>query len=106
MRALRALRAPAWLRRIEDRIFALAATAEQRLRLRPQKGRIIPSEFDRRIVRLFVVGMPLLVATLFVRGDGLRVRLLFALLVAVCVALAVILALDAFAGTRGPTRRR
>lgn len=46
-----------WFRRIEDGLFALAAEAEYRLRLAPRGAKIVPSDFDRRMIRLFLVAL-------------------------------------------------
>ncbi|MES2524436.1 MAG: hypothetical protein V4617_17185 [Gemmatimonadota bacterium] len=92
-------RARAVLRRFEDRAFRLASEAEYRLRITPRNVRLEPSAFDRRILRLFVIAMPILVGSLFIGDRSFRIRLLFAELVVLCVVLALLLLLDAWPGT-------
>lgn len=89
-------------RKIEDGIFALAAEAEYRLKLAPRGTRIVPNAFDRRIVRLFLIVMPLLVGSLFLDDRTFRVRLLLLAFAVVVLAVGVIFVLDA----RAPWTRR
>lgn len=100
-------RASARYQRFENSAFALASEIEYRIKLTPRGTRIQPSAFDRRVLRLFVVLMPMLLALLFVGSRTLRIRLTFAVLVVVCVLLAIFLFLDARRGVapKGGTPR-
>jgi hypothetical protein len=93
------------LRRIEDAIFRVAAEAEYRLRIVPRGTRIVPSTFDRRIVRLFLLVLPLLVASLFIQDRTFRIRLLLLAFVAVVLLVGGIFLADARAGMRTPRKR-
>ncbi|HYW29946.1 MAG TPA: hypothetical protein VE869_00470 [Gemmatimonas sp.] len=88
------------IRQFEDRAFGFASEVEYRLRITPRGVRLQPSPFDRRILRLFVVAMPTLVAMLFINDRGVRIRVLFGGMVALCVVLAILLLLDAMPARR------
>lgn len=90
-----------WLQRLENRLFAAASELEYRMKITPRATRLVPTTFDRRMVRLFIVVMPLLVASLFVQPRALRAKLLFGGLVLVVLAVLLLLLLDAF-----PSRKR
>ncbi|MCO4100837.1 hypothetical protein [Gemmatimonas sp.] len=84
-----------WFRRIEDGIFGLAAEAEYRLKLAPRGVKIVPSDFDRRMIRLFLVVMPLLVGSLFIDDRQFRTRLLVLAFAVALFTVALIFLLDA-----------
>ena len=84
-----------WFRRTEDAIFALAAEVEYRLKLAPRGTKIVPSDFDRRMIRMFLVVMPLLVSSLFIDDRTLRVRLLLLAFAVVIFTVGLIFMLDA-----------
>lgn len=84
-----------WFRRLEDRIFALAAEAEYRLKLAPRGTKIVPSDFDRRMIRMFLVVMPLLLGSLFIDDRQFRTRLLVLAFALVLLAVGLIFVLDA-----------
>lgn len=74
-----------WFRRFEDGIFGLAAEAEYRLGLAPRSVKIVHSDFDRRMIRLFLIATPLLIGSLFIDDRQFRTRLM-ALAIAVAVS--------------------
>lgn len=84
-----------WARRVEDRLFALAAEAEYRLKLAPRGTKIVPSDFDRRMIRMFLVVMPLLVGSLFIDDRQFRTRLLLLAFAVVLFTVGLIFVLDA-----------
>jgi hypothetical protein len=84
-----------WFRRVEDRLFALAAEVEYRLKLAPRGVKIVPSDFDRRMIRMFLVVMPMLVGSLFIDDRQFRTRLLVLAFGVVLFAVALIFLLDA-----------
>jgi len=84
-----------WFRRVEDGLFALAAEAEYRLKLAPRGVKIVPSAFDRRMIRLFLIAMPLLVGSLFIDDRQLRTRLLALAFAVVLLTVGLIFLLDA-----------
>jgi len=84
-----------WFRALEDGVFRLASEAEYRLKIIPRGTKIVPSTFDRRIVRLLLVIVPVLVSTLFI-DRSMRLRVLFAILMLAGLALAFIFVADAF----------
>lgn len=84
-----------WFRRIEDAIFAAAAEVEYRLKLAPRGTKIVPSDFDRRMIRMFLVVMPLLVGSLFLDDRQLRTRLLLLAFAVVLFTVGLIFVLDA-----------
>ncbi len=90
-----------WLQQVETRLFALASEIEYRLRITPRATRLVPSAFDRRMVRLFLLVMPLLIASLFVQPRALRAKLLFGGLVFVVSAVLALLLFDAFPSRKG-----
>lgn len=94
-----------WFRALEDAVFRLASEAEYRLKITPRTTRIVPNTFDRRIVRLFLIVVPVLVSTIWVDGRPLRARVLFGILVLAALALAFIFVADAFPTRRGTTPR-
>ncbi len=81
-------------------MFRVASEIEYRLRITPRSVRLQPSAFDRRILRLFVVAMPTMIVVLFIGDRGTRIRALFTCLVLVCVAIALLLLLDAMPSVR------
>ena len=84
-----------WFRRIEDGLFAVAAEAEYRLKLAPRNVKIVPSDFDRRMIRLFLVVLPLLIGSLFIDDRQFRTRLLALGFAVALFAVALIFFLDA-----------
>jgi hypothetical protein len=94
-----------WFRAAEDGLFRLAAEAEYRLKITPRGTKIVPNTFDRRMVRLFLVVMPMLVVSLFWGNRAQRLQGLFIILVLAAVALAWIFVADAFPGKKGPGPR-
>lgn len=84
-----------WFRRAEDAVFALWVAVEYRLRLAPRGTKIVPSDFDRRMIRLFLVVVPLLVGSLGIGDRQFRTRLLLLMFAVVVLAVAVIFLLDA-----------
>ena len=84
-----------WCRRVEDGLFALAAEAEYRLKLAPRGVKIVPSAFDRRMIRLFLIAMPLLIGTLFIDDRQFRTRLLALAFAVVLLTVGLIFLLDA-----------
>lgn len=91
----RSLNPLVWFRRLEDGFFALAAEAEYRLKLAPRGTKIVPSDFDRRMIRLFLVAMPLLVGSLYIDDRQFRTRLLVLGFAVALIAVALIFVLDA-----------
>jgi len=96
----RITRIRARVRAAEDRVFSLAAEAEYRLKLAPRKTRILPTAFDRRVLRTIVVALPLLLATFAIGPRRMRMQVLFGLIVAMCVAFALYMLADALPGIR------
>jgi len=84
-----------WFRRLEDGLFALAAEVEYRLKLAPRGTKIVPSPFDRRMIRMFLVVMPLLFGSLFIDDRQFRTRLLVLAFAVVLFVVALIFVLDA-----------
>lgn len=84
-----------WFRRVEDAVFSVAAEVEYRLKLAPRGTKIVPSDFDRRMIRLFLVVMPMLVGSLFIDDRQFRTRLLTLAFAAALFAVALIFMLDA-----------
>ncbi len=84
-----------WFRAAEEGVFRLASEAEYRLEITPRGTKLVPGTFDRRIVRLLLIIVPVLIATLFI-GRALRLRVLFGILVLAALALAFIFVADAF----------
>ena len=84
-----------WFRRVENAIFAVAAEVEYRLKLAPRGTKIVPSDFDRRMIRMFLVVMPLLIGSLFLDDRALRIRLLLLAFAVVLFTVALIFLLDA-----------
>lgn len=79
-------------RRIEDRIFALAAEAEYRTGLAPRSTRIVPQWADRQLLRLVVAAVPFLAASWFLPQRRTRgLVMLAALAVVLVLALAIFL---------------
>ncbi|WP_411279913.1 hypothetical protein [Gemmatimonas sp.] len=85
-----------WFRALEHGVFRLASEAEYRLQITPRATKLVPNTFDRRIVRLFLIVVPVLVSTIWVDGRPMRARVLFAILVLAALALAFIFVADAF----------
>lgn len=92
-----------WFRALEDGVFRLASEAEYRLKITPRTTKIVPNTFDRRIVRLFLIVVPVLISTIWVDGRPMRARVLFVILVLAALALAFIFVADAFPARRGST---
>lgn len=87
------------LRRIEDRIFALAAEGEYRTGLAPRSTRIVPQWADRQLLRLVVAAVPFLAASWFLPERRTRGLVMLA-------ALAVVLVLALAIFLMAPKRRR
>lgn len=87
--------------RFEERVFALVFRAEAKLLRHPPGTRIIPSAFDRQVVRLCLgVCVAVIAVLVFLRGPARQTAYLVMLAVVVIAVLAM-LARDAF-----PARRR
>ena len=102
-------RPPVW-RRIVARWMAFENTsfqrflrAERRIRSLPTNVHLQPSEFDRRIFRLFCGTVAALLAVLAIPSRPWRIRTLLALIVVLFVVGATFALLDAF--PRRPGKR-
>lgn len=84
-----------WFRRAENAIFTIAAEVEYRLKLAPRGTKIVPSDFDRRMIRMFLVVMPLLIASLLIDDRQFRIRLLLLAFAVVLFTVGLIFVLDA-----------
>lgn len=84
-----------WFRQIEDGLFAMAAEVEYRLKLAPRGTKIVPSDFDRRMIRMFLVVMPMLLGSLFIDDRQFRTRLLVLAFAVVLLVVGMIFVLDA-----------
>jgi len=85
-----------WFRAAEDGVFRLASEVEYRLKITPRATKLVPTTFDRRMVRLLLIIVPMLISTLFIGDRSLRGRVLFGILVLAALALAFIFVADAF----------
>ena len=94
-----------WFRVLENGMFRLASEAEYRLRITPRTTKIVPNTFDRRMVRLFLIVVPVLIDTFGVDARPMRARVLFVILVLAALALAFIFVADAFPTKRPPPPR-
>ena len=91
-----------WFRALENGMFRVASEAEYRLKITPRTTKIVPNTFDRRMVRLFLIVVPVLIATFGVDARPVRARVLFVILVLAALALACIFVADAFPTKRPP----
>ena len=94
-----------WFRALENGMFRMASEAEYRLRITPRTTKIVPNTFDRRMVRLFLIVVPVLISTFLVDARPMRARVLFVILVLAALALACIFVADAFPTKRPPPPR-
>ena len=94
-----------WFRALENGMFRMASEAEYRLRITPRTTKIVPNTFDRRMVRLFLIVVPVLIATFGIDARPVRARVLFVILLLAALALAFIFVADAFPTKRPPPPR-
>jgi hypothetical protein len=83
-----------WLR-VEDQLCALIGRAEHKLMRYPPGTRIVPSAFDRRMVRLLALVCSAVVLAMAVPRGPFRRSILLALLGGVVVAVFALLIIDA-----------
>ncbi len=88
-----------WLA-VEDRLCALIGRAEHKLMRYPAGTRIVPSRFDRQMVRLMVAVCTTVPLALLLPRGPFRRTLLLGVLGAVVVAIFVALVLEARSHTR------
>ena len=94
-----------WFLAIEDGVFRVAGEAEHRLGITPRTTKIVPGPFDRLVMRVVLLFVPVLIGTFVTTTGATRTRALLAIVAVAVVLFTALLVIEGVRGDRGTTRR-
>jgi hypothetical protein len=94
-----------WFLAIEDGVFRLAGEAEYRLGITPRTTKIVPGPFDRLVMRVVLLFVPVLVGTFVITTGATRTRALLAIIGVAVLLFTAMFVIEGVRADRGPTRR-
>jgi hypothetical protein len=94
-----------WFLTIEDGVFRLAGEAEYRLGITPRTTKIVPGPFDRLVMRVVLLFVPVLIGTFVITTGATRTRALLAIIGVAVLLFTAMLVIEGVRGDRGTTRR-
>jgi hypothetical protein len=94
-----------WFLAIEDGVFRLAGEAEYRLGITPRTTKIVPGPFDRLVMRVVLLFVPVLIGTFVITTGATRTRALLALIGVAVLLFTALLVIEGVRADRGTTRR-
>jgi len=94
-----------WFLAIEDGVFRLAGEAEYRLGITPRTTKIVPGPFDRRVMRVVLLFVPVLLGTFVLTTGATRTRAFLAIIGVAVLLFTAMLVIEGVRGDRGTTRR-
>lgn len=94
-----------WFLAIEDGVFRLAGEAEYRLGITPRTTKIVPGPFDRLVMRVVLLFVPVLLGTLVITTGATRTRALLAIIGLAVLLFTAMWVIEGVRAERGTTRR-
>ena len=94
-----------WFLAIEDGVFRVAGEAEYRLGITPRTTKIVPGPFDRRVMRVVLLFVPVLIGTFVLTTGASRTRALLAIIGVAVLLFTALLVIEGVRADRGTTRR-
>ena len=94
-----------WFLPIEDGVFRLAGEAEYRLGITPRTTKIVPGPFDRLVMHVVLLFVPVLLGTLVITTGATRTRALLAIIGLAVLLFTAMWVIEGVRGERGTTRR-
>jgi hypothetical protein len=94
-----------WFLAIEDGVFRVAGEAEYRLGITPRTTKIVPGPFDRRVMRVVLLFVPVLLGTFVLTTGATRTRAFLAIIGVAVLLFTAMLVIEGVRGDRGTTRR-
>lgn len=94
-----------WFLAIEDGAFRVAGEAEHRLGITPRTTKIVPGPFDRLVMRVVLLFVPVLIGTFVITTGATRTRALLAIICVAVLLFTAMLVIEGVRADRGTTRR-
>ena len=94
-----------WFLAVEDGVFRVAGEAEYRLGITPRTTKIVPGPFDRLVMRVVLLFVPVLIGTFVITTGATRTRALLAIICVAVLHFTAMLVIEGVRGDRGTTRR-
>ncbi len=94
-----------WFLAIEDGVFRLAGEAEYRLGITPRTTKIVPGPFDRLVMRVVLLFVPVLIGTLVITTGATRTRALLAIIGVAVLLFTAMWVIEGLRAERDTTRR-
>jgi len=94
-----------WFLAIEDGVFRLAGEAEYRLGITPRTTKIVPGPFDRLVMRVVLLFVPVLIGTLVITTGATRTRALLAIIGVAVLLFTAMWVIEGLRAERATTRR-
>ena len=94
-----------WFLAIEDGVFRLAGEAEYRLGITPRTTKIVPGPFDRLVMRVVLLFVPVLVGTFVITTGATRTRALLAIIGLAVLLFTAMWVIEGVRADSGTTRR-
>ena len=94
-----------WFLAVEDGVFRVAGEAEYRLGITPRTTKIVPGPFDRLVMRVVLLFVPVLIGTFVITTGANRTRALLAIICVAVLLFTAMLVIEGVRGDRGTTRR-
>jgi len=94
-----------WFLAIEDGVFRLAGEAEYRLGITPRTTKIVPGPFDRLVMRVVLLFVPVLIGTFVITSGATRTRALLAIIGIAVLLFTAMLVVEGVRADRGTNRR-
>ena len=94
-----------WFLAIEDGVFRVAGEAEYRIGITPRTTKIVPGPFDRLVMRVVLLFVPVLIGTFVITTGATRTRALLAIVAVAVVLFTAMLVIEGVRADRGSTRR-
>jgi hypothetical protein len=93
-----------WFCALEDGVFRLAGEAEYRLKITPRTTKIVPGPFDRLVMRVVLLFVPVLLGTFVITTGATRTRALLAIIGVAVLLFTAMLVIEGVRADRGTTR--
>jgi hypothetical protein len=94
-----------WFLALEDGVFRVAGEAEYRLGITPRTTSIVPGPFDRLVMRVVLLFVPVLIGTFVLTTGATRTRALLAIIGVAVLLFTAMLVIEGVRADRGTTRR-
>ena len=94
-----------WFLAIQDGVFRVAGEAEYRLGITPRTTKIVPGPFDRLVMRVVLLFVPVLVGTFVTTTGATRTRTLLAIIGVAVLLFTAMWVVEGVRADRGTDRR-